>query len=644
MKSPTVRRLVQVLVVFVLLLLAPALSPDSSPAIAQGTPPHIPHPIQFRENCLLCHSRNIVGVPRIPDDHAGRTNDLCRDCHTPAAATPQPAAGGAPAVPHTLVGRENCVECHIPAAGGTAPGQPPVIPHTLVGRDDCVACHETGVAGAPVFPTDHAGRTSDMCQACHHPTSGEAAPAPAGPPAIPHTLDGRDDCVACHEKGVGGAPAFPADHAGRTSDMCQGCHHLAGGETTPAQASVPLPTPIAHPQAEEGVDTCVECHASLGGKQTQMTVQWQRSVHAERNVSCADCHGGNPAGKTVDEAMSPAAGYVGAPAKADIPALCASCHADVNQMRQYDLPTDQYAKYRESTHGVRLAQGDTNVATCYDCHGGHETLKANDPASSVYPTNVPTLCSGCHSDETLMAPYHIPTNQYELYRQSVHGEALIDKQDFRSPTCATCHGTHGAAPPGFEEVANVCGSCHSATQDHYLQSAHAKVDGGPKCVTCHGRYDVGKPSEGMYLGTEPRHCGSCHPEDSPTGFKVTQTYDFIDGAAKAYEEADASVKAASDLGMLVAPQEALLREANTQLVTARASQHDLNVDQVFELTTKATVAATAAKAGAEAAIHETVFRRQAMVVAIAAIALTILALYLLKRQLDRRLHEDEQDG
>ena len=41
-------------------------------------------------------------------------------------------------------------------------GGPPVIPHSLVGRDDCLACHQDGLAGAPQVPTDHVGRTSDV--------------------------------------------------------------------------------------------------------------------------------------------------------------------------------------------------------------------------------------------------------------------------------------------------------------------------------------------------------------------------------------------------------------------------------------------------------------------------------------------------
>ncbi len=47
-----------------------------------------------------------------------------------------------------------------------------------------------------------------------------------GPPAIPHPLEGRDDCVMCH--GEGGLKPFPADHAGRTSDICTTCHQPAG--------------------------------------------------------------------------------------------------------------------------------------------------------------------------------------------------------------------------------------------------------------------------------------------------------------------------------------------------------------------------------------------------------------------------------
>lgn len=672
---PTFRRLAPPFLILVLALLIPAL------AAGQDQPPSIPHPVEGREACLVCHETGVAGAVKIPDDHAGRPNEVCQACHqvasaaeeatdTPTAAaeptktptseptrtptavrtrTPTPAVSATatetqvPEASATTLTREptatatsRATSTATPTASATATrpstatptpeptatlesqaredeGGPPAVPHTLEGREDCLACHISSETGAV---------------------------AAGGPPTIPHSLVGRENCLACHQDGIGGATKVPADHSGRTNETCQGCH-LAGqepAEPTATPQTEPIPTPLVYPKAA-GVNTCLDCHLELPGKHGDITAQWQRSIHAERDVSCADCHGGDPSATTVDEAMSPEAGYIGAPAKADIPALCASCHSDVTLMRQYDLPTDQYAKYKESVHGVQLAEGDDNVATCYECHGGHQVMKANDPGSTVYPAKVPEMCASCHADADLMAPYDIPTNQFDLYRQSVHGHALLDNQDFRAPNCATCHGTHGAAPPGFEEVANVCGSCHTATQDHYLKSPHASADGedAPKCVTCHGRYDVSKPSEALYLGTEPRHCGSCHAPDSEGGQLAQTLYDEIDSAAQAYAEAEEAVQAAKGVGMLVTAQESLLQQANTDLVTARAAQHNLDGDQVIKISGEARDAADEAKAGAEAAVEASVLRRRAMVVAVVAIGLTIAALYLLKRELDRRL-------
>ena len=43
---------------------------------------------------------------------------------------------------------------------------------------------------------------------------------------------------------------------------------------------------------------------------------------------------------------------------------------------------------------------------------------------------------------------------------SVHADALLKRGDTSAPTCNTCHGSHGATPPGITEVANVCAQCH----------------------------------------------------------------------------------------------------------------------------------------------------------------------------------------
>ena len=532
-------------------------------------------------------------------------------------------------------------------------GGPPLIPHPLdSAHTDCVTCHSTGLAGAPKYPADHTGRTNDMCRMCHQPgsasTSGSPTAAPVGagtpqpttnpaggPPKIPHPLQNRDNCLACHQTGVGGAPKVPADHAGRTIDMCQGCHQPA----TASEPPIVVPTIVPHTAAASKTqDSCVTCHNTLSGQTGQVAKDWTSSVHAEQGVSCVDCHGGDATKSDKDAAHAVSAGFMGVPKLVDIPALCASCHSRVEAMRQYDIPTDQYAQYQTSVHGQKLAQGDTKVATCATCHDAHATKKVDDPTAKVYPLNVPALCATCHANAEYMKGYNIPTNQYDLYVKSVHGQALLVNQDTRAPSCATCHGTHGAAPPGFSEVANVCGSCHTATQQYYLQSAHAKdIPGAPQCVTCHGRYDVMTPTDDMFHGTDTRQCGSCHPANSPQAAAVQKLSDDITGAAKSVSDAEAAIKRAQAAALIIAPEEANLAQAKTNLITARAAQHTLNEATVKEQTDAATKIAKGIVDDADKATRDEAFRRQVMGIGLVIMVLAILSLYVIRRELYKQL-------
>ena len=63
------------------------------------------------------------------------------------------------------------------SCAGSAAEEPTLTPaeeatattHTLEGRDDCLMCHETGVGEAGIIPADHSGRTNDTCITCHKP-------------------------------------------------------------------------------------------------------------------------------------------------------------------------------------------------------------------------------------------------------------------------------------------------------------------------------------------------------------------------------------------------------------------------------------------------------------------------------------------
>ena len=263
--------------------------------------------------------------------------------------------------------------------------------------------------------------------------------------------------------------AFPEDHEGRENDSCLGCHEEGEVEegapqpTPTPTATLPppidaVPTPIVEPVLFAD-NSCITCHEQLDDEHKRLTDDWSESIHASRGVGCVSCHGGDPSQSDAAAAMSKDAGFLGPIPRERTPALCASCHSRVDLMRQYNLATDQFDQYWESRHGQALMEGDTQVATCFDCHGGHRVLQVSDPESGVYPGNEPAMCAGCHADSGVMSTYDIPTDQYESYQTSVHGMALA-RQDQRAPTCSTCHGKHGAAPPGLQQVANVCGQCH----------------------------------------------------------------------------------------------------------------------------------------------------------------------------------------
>jgi hypothetical protein len=101
------------------------------------------------------------------------------------------------------------------------------VTHDLEGRDNCLMCHTPGaMPQVPDVPESHKGRTVETCMWCHGPDSDMVK---IGAPAIPHTLEGRDNCTMCHAPGaMPQVPDEPENHEGRTVDQCQWCHKPAG--------------------------------------------------------------------------------------------------------------------------------------------------------------------------------------------------------------------------------------------------------------------------------------------------------------------------------------------------------------------------------------------------------------------------------
>ena len=126
-----------------------------------GSPPHVPHavPVFFRED-----------------------NEDCIACHEEGGYDGEKDAY-APVTPHPE--NESCFQCHVPRRTeklfvGTTwqsinppklgrsqlGGSPSTIPHSLQLREDCIACH-TGPAAVAEIRVEHGSRGN--CRQCHVP-------------------------------------------------------------------------------------------------------------------------------------------------------------------------------------------------------------------------------------------------------------------------------------------------------------------------------------------------------------------------------------------------------------------------------------------------------------------------------------------
>ena len=133
-------------------------------------------------------------------------------------------------------------------------GAPPSIPHPVedeksMGGKDCLKCHENGgfvkkwEAYAPVTPHPE----YENCRQCHVPvktngvfkgTNFDKIPAPkaginnalaGSPPVIPHQIQLRENCLACHA-GPSAPKEIRVSHPERVN--CRQCHVVNNKEVT----------------------------------------------------------------------------------------------------------------------------------------------------------------------------------------------------------------------------------------------------------------------------------------------------------------------------------------------------------------------------------------------------------------------------
>jgi hypothetical protein len=390
----------------------------------------------------------------------------------------------------------------------------------------------------------------------------------------------------------------------------------------------------------QAVNSCLDCHSALPAPLGVTQEQFIQDIHAQKGLTCVSCHGGDATSYDPNQAMSRKAGWKGNIDRSQIPQLCGSCHSNPAYMRQYDprLQTDQLAQYHTSVHGKRLAAGDTKVAVCTDCHSVHDIRPPSDPRSTVHPLNVAKTCSRCHSDAAYMKPHVIPTNQYAQYITSVHYQDMVKNGDLSAPTCTTCHGDHGAAPPGVDKVQNVCATCHVFQAQMYDKSSHKQAFDAaslPGCVVCHGNHAIAHPTDAK-LGSGPGAvCMQCHtPGDNCDQARVVMLGELtqLDGAIK---KADYALAVAEASGMEVSEARLAQNQARDSLTKARVVIHSFKPELVDEdVQAGLKIANHDLQAGQQAMVERN-RRRVGLAISLIAIGMVLAGLWLYIRKIEQ---------
>lgn len=385
--------------------------------------------------------------------------------------------------------------------------------------------------------------------------------------------------------------------------------------------------------------SCLDCHQNLPEPLGVTAEKFAEDIHSQKGLTCVSCHGGDPTSDDPEKAMSRAAKWKGKIDRRQVPKLCASCHANADLMKTYSpsIRVDQFQQYKTSVHGKKWAAGDAKVAVCTDCHSVHDLRSPSDPRSTVHPTNVAATCARCHADADYMKSYGISTDQFSSYNRSVHHDAMVVRGDLSAPTCSTCHGNHGAAPPGVESVVNVCSTCHVLQAQLFEKSPHQAAfskAGFPGCVTCHSNHEIKHPSDEMIGTGSHAVCVECHTQGDAGYNTAADMKAKLTELDSALTSSNSILNTAEREGMEVGEAKLQASQARDALVKSRVTIHAFDSAEMDRDVTPGLKLAKETYAAGQRALGERRFRRVGLGVSLIAIAIVLIGLRLYLRQIE----------
>jgi len=274
-----------------------------------------------------------------------------------------------------------CAQCH---TGVTPRAHRPC--ETVSAKVDCGICHTEIVE---TFATCTHGRLVDRgdpdapecidCHGVHNVKTRRNPSSPTFPTNVPSL------CGSCHI-GVGVAATrrirrgelvdpgeYPESIHGKgllesglvVTAMCTDCHT--------AHHVLPKDDPASSINAKNIPQTCARCHNGIYEKFVKSIHSASVSKSTDSLPSCASCHQSHSITRTDTEGF-----------KQRILGQCGGCHAELTKT------------YFETFHGKVFQLGGLSAAECHDCHGSHDILPPDNPASHLSRQNIVGTCGKCH--------------------------------------------------------------------------------------------------------------------------------------------------------------------------------------------------------------------------------------------------------
>ena len=331
---------------------------------------HQPHKIRRRavttqeassQSCLQCHGKPDLGVER-----GGEVISLHIDSETYALSSHAQTA---------------CAQCHTEVN----PNHPERACATITTPVDCGICHAARVE--------------------EHDLSRHGVLAAQGDPDAPTCEGCHEDSHAIKDHRLPTSPVYSRN----VPALCGSCH--AAGASAALRLGDDRDIVASYLESAHGRGlvgsglvvsaSCIDCHtahSALPQGDPRSTVSHGRILH-----TCGTCH------KGIEEEFKASIHFPANVVTNEELPTCESCHTSHEitridaqgfrfmMMNQCGRCHEDYAEtFFETYHGKVTQLGSEGAAKCYDCHGTHGILPADNPESSLSQRHIVETCGQCH--------------------------------------------------------------------------------------------------------------------------------------------------------------------------------------------------------------------------------------------------------